>query len=492
MAAQLGVDQRTCVGLDPSDPKLALSHFCQRYCRRKLNNEDIQFATNHFMNTGFQSVVKLNCLGGQEFVGELGVTQKDAERKAAEQALAAHAVAIANLPPEPMNHPFGMSSARPHQQQQRVPPRMGPGVMGGMPMAGRSNPAQGMPMGGGIPRQQQPRVAPPPSRPAAIPKKPKADLLENAAVTSKSQFNACCMKLVKRLMQKEEITYETVAVPESDATPAGFQSMVKAPCLPGGYASMSWTGVLRGNKRDAEQSAADKALRALAAVPQFSVAFGAAPFPEVKESTGAKTKSDDRNNAVTSKSNLNATCMRILKRVLTKGEITYETTVVPGGGYQSTVRLPCLPGEHANASWAGSNSDTKKDAEQSAAEAALKFIASEAEFAAMLEQTKAKPKKAAKEAAPQIPWMRMTGPDMPRERIGEDKIDGEVIEWKGSYGWIKPLGEIKHDAAAWRGGKVYAHQQDLVGADALTAGASVRFYAYVDPTGLGAEEISPS
>jgi len=358
-------------------------------------------------------------------------------------------------------------------------------------MAGR--PGQGPLMGGMAPPRPQPARSAPPaaSRPPAAPKKPKADLLDNAAITSKSQFNACCMKLVKRIMQKGEITYETVAVPASDVAAGGFQSTVKAPCLPGGYAGMSWTGVLRANKRDSEQSAADKALRSLAVVPQFSTAFGVAPFPEVKESTGAKQRTDERNSAVTSKSQLNATCMRILKRVLTKGEITYETIVVPSGGYQSTVRLPCLPGEHANTPWPGSNCDTKKDAEQSAAEAALKFVTSEVEFASVLEQGKAKPKKAAKEAKPPI-WMRMTGPDLPRERVGEEKFDGEVIEWKGSFGWIKPHGEIKHDAASWRSGKVYAHQKDLVGVESLTAGASVRFYAYIDPTGLGAEEITPS
>jgi len=83
-----------------------------------------------------------------------------------------------------------------------------------------------------------------------------------------------------------------------------------------------------------------------------------------------------------------------------------------------------------------------------------------------------------------------SGPNLPRERIIDDPMVGEVISWKGKFGWIKPGEDIDHPEAAKHGGKLYAHIKDVVEeGQTLQKGASVQFYLFKDASGLGAEEI---
>jgi len=83
-----------------------------------------------------------------------------------------------------------------------------------------------------------------------------------------------------------------------------------------------------------------------------------------------------------------------------------------------------------------------------------------------------------------------SGPNLPRERIMDVPMVGEVISWKGKFGWIKPGEDIDHPEAAKHGGKLYAHIKDVVEeGQTLQKGASVQFYLFKDASGLGAEEI---
>uniref|UniRef100_A0A7S4RST7 CSD domain-containing protein n=1 Tax=Alexandrium monilatum TaxID=311494 RepID=A0A7S4RST7_9DINO len=83
---------------------------------------------------------------------------------------------------------------------------------------------------------------------------------------------------------------------------------------------------------------------------------------------------------------------------------------------------------------------------------------------------------------------REGGPDLPRERVTEVPVTGEVVEWKGKYGWLKPHEEVKHDLAENHGGKLYVHEKDVLDGAPLSAGQTVEFHIYADKTGLGAEE----
>mmetsp|Transcript_116811 Transcript_116811/g.325511 ORF Transcript_116811/g.325511 Transcript_116811/m.325511 type:complete len:230 (-) Transcript_116811:18-707(-) len=225
----------------------------------------------------------------------------------------------------------------------------------------------------------------------------------------------------------------------------------------------------------------------------------------------AKQQEDGKTPAITPKTKLNSLCMRIAKRYLQKGETVYECRKVPGG-YQATVKLSALPGEWKDRLWAGQVFTTKQKAEQSAAEIALMQIMEDKE----LSEEAAKPKGAGKGRGkgkhsskgkgfhgkgwgwntgwgwtPGWQWQdEPSGPDLPRERVTEVQILGKVLEWRDTYGWIKPFNDIEHPAAQQRNGKVYVHRQDLLGGlTGLALDAEVKFHVYEDPSGLGAEQV---
>jgi len=84
-----------------------------------------------------------------------------------------------------------------------------------------------------------------------------------------------------------------------------------------------------------------------------------------------------------------------------------------------------------------------------------------------------------------------SGPDLPRSRITDTPITGEVVAWSRRIGWIKALEPVEHPDAEKRGGKIYCHVQDLVGAEKLEKGGTVQFHLFQDESGLGAEEVTP-
>lgn len=84
---------------------------------------------------------------------------------------------------------------------------------------------------------------------------------------------------------------------------------------------------------------------------------------------------------------------------------------------------------------------------------------------------------------------RGKGHTLPRERVSENPMIGEVLEWKGKYGWIKPQDPIEHEKASRHGGKLFVSQGDLVGVTELSAGRLVQFHLFEDSSGLGAEEV---
>lgn len=83
-----------------------------------------------------------------------------------------------------------------------------------------------------------------------------------------------------------------------------------------------------------------------------------------------------------------------------------------------------------------------------------------------------------------------SGPDLDRERISDMPLTGEVVSWRGKFGWVKPTEPVSHPKAEKHGGKLYAHQQDLMNdMESLEVGTNVQFHVYADVSGLGAEEI---
>merc|ERR1712039_1125848 len=70
-------------------------------------------------------------------------------------------------------------------------------------------------------------------------------------------------------------------------------------------------------------------------------------------------------------------------------------------------------------------------------------------------------------------------------------FSGEVVDWKGKFGYIMPSEPIEHEAAQKKGGKVWASMADIEsGATELAVGQQVSFHVYLDDSGiLGADEI---
>merc|ERR1712203_822864 len=70
-------------------------------------------------------------------------------------------------------------------------------------------------------------------------------------------------------------------------------------------------------------------------------------------------------------------------------------------------------------------------------------------------------------------------------------FSGEVVDWKGKFGYIMPSEPIEHEAAQKKGGKIWASMADIEsGATELAIGQEVSFHVYLDDSGiLGAEEI---
>uniref|UniRef100_A0A7S4RVU0 Uncharacterized protein n=1 Tax=Alexandrium monilatum TaxID=311494 RepID=A0A7S4RVU0_9DINO len=83
---------------------------------------------------------------------------------------------------------------------------------------------------------------------------------------------------------------------------------------------------------------------------------------------------------------------------------------------------------------------------------------------------------------------RPSGPDLPRTHFSQEPMTGEVVEWKGKYGWIRPSTPVDHPDAGKHKGRLYIHQSDLLYVDVLEEGMVCRFHVFSDVSGLGAED----
>merc|ERR1712232_1314103 len=84
---------------------------------------------------------------------------------------------------------------------------------------------------------------------------------------------------------------------------------------------------------------------------------------------------------------------------------------------------------------------------------------------------------------------RQPGHLLERERLTADKFSGEVVAWKGKFGYIQPAEPIDHPNAAKSEGKIWVSISDCPDQAELAVGTQVAFHVYTDKTGvLGAEE----
>jgi len=224
------------------DPKTQVNQFLQKYCKRPITKGDLVYETAN-VGGGFQSTVTINALGGDQFVGEPAPTSKEAEKAAAVQVLAHYEAEIAEL------------SSLPKAKKQKT----SGGFEGGAGVVAPPEPVVPAPvaMGGMVAAQ--------------------AGVSAGNATSAKSELNTCCMKILRRVMQKGEIVYDTAKVQE------GHQCTVSVPCLPGEYAGVGFTGEVCANAKDAEQSAASYAVEAITADPELQASMSAPSSAKVKQ-----------------------------------------------------------------------------------------------------------------------------------------------------------------------------------------------------------------
>mmetsp|Transcript_18441 Transcript_18441/g.53579 ORF Transcript_18441/g.53579 Transcript_18441/m.53579 type:complete len:392 (-) Transcript_18441:73-1248(-) len=360
------------------EPKGALNHFCQRFCRRPVTKSDIIYTSAKYGKV-YQVTVTLHCIEGQQFVGETAATLKDAEKNAAQQALIHFEPLTDSLPPT--------VNSKNKNNKRKSPAMPGYGMMPGM---------------------------------GALP----------------------------------DAAYQMQALDGELGQPAA--KMFRGP---------------------------DGSAMALASgLPQ--------PLTVAPD-----------NPALTSKVMLNTACMKLLRRPLQKGEILYETVQTPLG-YQSTVRLPCLPGELGLLTWAGEVAPQQKQAEQNSARQALEAITTNGEALGLQMPPPGEPK-AKQQKGKGKGWGKGWGWNgcggggcgapprgpLPRQRVTEVAITGEVLDWKGSYGWVTPHTEIQHAMAMKRGGRIFLSKADVGPELQLGLGTVLQFHVYEDASGLGAEEV---
>lgn len=306
---------------------------------------------------------------------------------------------------------------------------------------------------------------------------------------AKTQLNQFCQRYCERPVTRKDILYSTTKFGNKQ-----YQSIVRLNCMEG----QEYAGELSETPKDAEKSAAQQALKAVSVITSLT----GNKETKKKKAPGDSGPSvkvkipDDENPALTDKVRLNALCMRIAKRPLEKGETVYDTQQIGVGknpaGYQSTVSLPCLPEDWAAKLFAGEVCQNKQRAEQSAASVALKAMEEDAALCALAEEKVPKKPtegKKSKGKNGKNGWLPKGGPDLPREVISEATLAATVLEWKGSFGWVKLSEPIEHPAASRREGKVYLHKQDLKdGKELLAEGDMVLVQLYTDSHGLGAAE----
>jgi len=306
---------------------------------------------------------------------------------------------------------------------------------------------------------------------------------------AKTQLNQFCQRYCLRPVTRKDILYSTTKFGNKQ-----YQSIVRLNCMEG----QEYAGELSETPKEAEKSAAQQALKAFAGVISSLPAGKPAKKKKAEGDDVAKVKIPDAENpALTDKVRLNALCMRIAKRPLEKGETLYDTQQIGVGknptGYQSTVRLPCLPEDWSTKLFVGEVFQNKQAAEQSAASKALKAVEADTDLCALAdEKVPKKPtegKKSKGKGWKNGWWLSKGGPDLPREVVSEATLSATVLEWKGSFGWVKLSQPFEHPAASRREGKVYLHKQDLKdGKELLAEGEMVFVHLYTDSHGLGAAE----
>jgi len=211
------------------DSITAVNQFCQRFSGQIMNGESIVYTVVKLPD-GHQCTLKLECLDGVEFAGEVCSNAKEARLSAAQQVLEMYAAEIASMPATTTK-------------------------------SKKKRPASGL---GGGPDPKMARLAGGPDA-AGIPAPPNQ--------SNKGDLNTTYSKIIRRPTNKGEVLFSTNQVV------GGFQSQVQLPGLPPPWNNEIWAGEVHPKKADAEQSVAGVALATIQSDPSLMAAFNKPPKP---------------------------------------------------------------------------------------------------------------------------------------------------------------------------------------------------------------------
>lgn len=212
-------DVKTVGPLGNTEPKSLLNTYCQKVTKRPVTKGDVAYTTQHAGGGYYQGTVTLHCLGGIQFAGEVTPNRKDAEKKAAEQALTHYAI------PSPGSSQTANSGMESTMSISITPT--------------------------GVDQ-------PPPPLPQDL-----------AEMSSKAALNTVLGRCVKVGLSSGSVLYDCSIVP------GGFQAIIRVPCLPGIWSQKAWSGEVCTKKKDAENSAAHYAVSDILTDPTFFGAYSA-------------------------------------------------------------------------------------------------------------------------------------------------------------------------------------------------------------------------
>lgn len=216
----------------------AVNLFCQRRVGHAMSKDDITYTTAK-LASGHQVTVRLDCIDGLEFAGEVCTMAKEAKLSAAQQVLDHFKDEMALMP-------FKEVSKKKKRSSSSAPSDV---ALVGLP-----------------PAPKIPRLGEASSSSSAGFAQPNS--------SNKGDLNTYYSKIIRRVIQKGEIVYQTNPVDGGR-----FQAQVQLPGLPAPWDKEVWAGEVHHRKADAEQSVAGIALQTLKGDPKLLAAFTAPPKP---------------------------------------------------------------------------------------------------------------------------------------------------------------------------------------------------------------------
>eukprot|EP00929_Paragymnodinium_shiwhaense_P029390 TRINITY_DN1684_c0_g1_i1.p1 TRINITY_DN1684_c0_g1~~TRINITY_DN1684_c0_g1_i1.p1 ORF type:complete len:468 (-),score=168.76 TRINITY_DN1684_c0_g1_i1:384-1787(-) len=446
---------------ETKDAKQRLNTFLQKFCNRMLVRGDVLYR-NEEVDGKFKGFVTLHCLEAQTYDTPADYDDKaTAEKEAAKVALEAFQLEVRELVADPNVYKTKKVADYP---------------------------------AGVEPPEKKPRIATPNES-----GKNSAGLQVGGGTPPKALVQSICNKILKRTVNRDEVVYTL-----TEESRGNYTASLKLPGLPGELGEEEWTGLPRRSRKDAETSAAEAALEAIRQHEEYG------PMLEKMDTRMLRKMGNDESWSSAWEWGWKSAGKGKPRFVLEmyygpggKGEGMWpldeedqmkalaDMTAVyggKGGGKQPDVKalmdqlgvkempMPTPPGKQGKGPQALQEKVLPKPV---AAGKVDGMQLPKPVFAGVVQQ----PGKVKKDAH-----------GLPKIRITQVPIRGEIHEWDGKEGLIQPHAEITHTMASLRNGLVWFTLADIKDSPAeepdwMMEGQPVSFQCYADTNGLGAEDV---